>query len=98
MTPDPQISDQIILTIFHWIEHALIAGGGLAVIVTYWLNRRKNGKAAKVEYARKEELTAHQESNVRDFSEVKGHLEKQYDLLVDVKGDMGKLKGKFKIK
>ena len=95
MTP----ADHVVLTVWHWIAGFVITGGGGAALLTWWLSRKKKRMASDdhPHQVLHKKIDAHiLEDNAR-FEQANNMLEKSYGLLIDMKEDMGKVKGKLNI-
>jgi len=91
-------SDQIVLTVWHWVIGALGSGGVLAAIVSYILSQRKKKKiSVAVDAAWDKALEDHKSDDTNKFIAINNHLEKQYDIMVSMSTDIGKIKGKLGI-
>ncbi len=88
-------ADHFVLTIWHWIAGFIITGGGGAALLTWWLSQRK--KRPATQHPHEKALDDHKEDDRREFTEIKSHLEKQWDVLLQIQGDLGKVKGKLGI-
>lgn len=88
------MDDKFILLVAHWIEHLLVAGGCSGAILTWWLSKKKK---PHLQFALSKEFEEHKAEDGKKFDGINGHLEKQYDLMVSVSTDLGKIKGKLDI-
>ena len=96
MTP----GDHVVLTVWHWVAGFVITGGGGAAILTWWLSQNKKKKMSSPDHPHKvlhNALQSHIEEDGAKFVQVNNLFEKQFSVLMDIKEDIGKIKGKMNI-
>ncbi len=95
------MDDHLAAQIGHWVWAILITGGGAGAIIAWWLTKGKKVDDMSL-YAKASELLTHVENDVKAFDNIDkkiekhdDHFEKQYQILLDISKDMGKIKGKL---
>ena len=85
------MDEKLAAQIGHWIYAIFITGGGIGAVIAWYLTYKRKPKPSHERCS--SELNEHKQIDIREFSAVYGHIDKQYNILLDITSDLGKIKG-----
>lgn len=93
----PPTDTHVIVSAWNWMTQSALGAGILSGLFIWWFTQKRRKLTKHPHQILEEKLNDHIKDDDGFKAEFKGHLEKQWDVLMDLKSDTGKIKGKLGI-